>query len=230
MNDCSFCDEFNDEGTSSFFAFYLKDKCKELGIDSRIVAKTRHFNILPMIGPLVPGYLLIVPKEHYLSFAHLPVELLEEAKLICDELKKVFSIHYTVPVVFEHGPMSVTRKGGCCSDHAHLHVVAVDCDVKDKFSKFMYQPREIKDMLDVKEQVSRDISYLYYKNQKGEHFIMDAPIVESQFVRKLIAVTINAKDRIYWSDSLQISWIINIIQKMKPIFTELKLKGESVWR
>lgn len=78
--------------------------------------------------------------------------------------------------------------------------------------------------------ISRDIPYLYYENQKNECFIMDAPIVESQFIRKLIAVTINAEDRIYWSNSLQIFWIIDIIQKMKPVFTKLKIKGKSIWQ
>lgn len=228
MNDCSFCNEFGGGELNNFFDIYLKDKCEELGINSRIVAQTRYFNILPMIGPLVPGYLLIVPKEHYLSFAHLPIELLEEVKLVCQELRKVFSTHYTTPVIFEHGPMSATKKGGCCTDHAHLHVVAVDCDVKDQFSKFGYQPRKIKGILDVKEQANHKVPYLYYENQKNECFVMDAPIVESQFIRKVIAMTINADDRVYWFDSLQIPWVIAIIQKMKPIFSELK--GESIWQ
>ena len=46
----------------------------EEGLNSRIVATTKKFVIMPMVGPLVPGYLLIVPKDHYLSIERLPKE------------------------------------------------------------------------------------------------------------------------------------------------------------
>ena len=230
MNDCSFCNEFSGDESNNFFDIYLKNECGKLKIASRIIAQTKHFNILPMIGPLVPGYLLIVPKDHYLSFAHLSVELLKEAKLICWELRRIFSTHYTVPLIFEHGPMGATKKSGCCTDHAHLHIVAVHCDIKDRFSPFGYQLRKINDVLEVRKQADRKMPYLYYENQKNECFVADAPIVESQFIRKVIAITIGAEDRVYWFDTLQIPWVIDIIQKMRPIFSELRLKGESIWR
>ena len=59
-------------------------------MNSRIVATTHKFVIMPMVGPLVPGYLLIVPKDHYLSISQLPKEQIEELKIVKEELKKVF--------------------------------------------------------------------------------------------------------------------------------------------
>jgi len=227
MNDCSFCAEFRGEELNNFFAIHLQVEFQKVGIQSRIIGQSKNFFVLPMIGPLVRGYLLVVPITHFLSFAHLPIELIREAQAIRDSLREIFSIHYRPPVFFEHGPMSQSRKGGCCTDHAHLHVVAVDCDVADKFTDFTYKPRRVNDLVDLPQQMIKDMPYLYYENQRGERWLMDAPVVESQFIRKLIAIEIGATERAYWFNSLQISWIIDIIKRLKPVFDALR--GNGLW-
>lgn len=60
--ECSFCSEINGKEENNFFNIYLKDEFEKEGLNSRIVATTHKFVIMPMVGPLVPGYLLIVPK------------------------------------------------------------------------------------------------------------------------------------------------------------------------
>lgn len=227
MNDCSFCAEFHGDEANNFFAIHLQGEFQKVGIQSRIIGRSRNFFVLPMIGPLVRGYLLVIPRIHFLSFAHLPVELVCEAQMIMDSLREIFSIHYCPPIFFEHGPMGQSRKGGCCTDHAHLHVVAVECDVVNKFATFTYEPRRVNDLMDLSQQLIKDVPYLYYENQKGERWLMDAPVVESQFIRKLIAIEIGAPERAYWFNSLQISWIIDIIKRLKPVFDSLK--GTSLW-
>ena len=67
--ECSFCSEMNNKKENNFFDIYLKEEFESAGLESRIVATTKKFVIMPMVGPLVPGYLLIVPKEHYLSIS-----------------------------------------------------------------------------------------------------------------------------------------------------------------
>lgn len=62
--ECSFCSEINGKEENNFFNIYLKDEFGKEGLNSRIVATTHNFVIMPMVGPLVPGYLLIVPKNH----------------------------------------------------------------------------------------------------------------------------------------------------------------------
>ena len=129
--------------------------------------------------------------------------------------------------IYEHGALSCSLKGGSCSDHAHLHIVAVDTDVKDKFSKYGYELRRINDYTEITEQKEKNIPYLYYENQENEMFIADAPIVESQFIRKLIAKDINAIDRALWNENIRKDWMIDIVKKLKPYFD--KLKGTSIW-
>ena len=71
---------------------------------------------------------------------------------------------------------------------------------------------------DIKDQVERNQPYLFYENQVGEMFLIDAPVIESQFIRKLIAKEINDVSRAYWGDNLQIDWMISTIKKLKPYF------------
>ena len=225
--ECSFCSEINGKEENNFFDIYLKEKFEKEGLNSRIVATTHKFVIMPMVGPLVPGYLLIVPKDHYLSISQLPKEQIEELKIVKEELKKAFEKHYGKPVFYEHGALSCSAKGGSCSDHAHLHIVAVDIDVKDKFGQYGYELRKLDDYSEIINQKQRNIPYLYYENQKGEMFLADAPIVESQFIRKLIAKDIDALDRALWNENIRIDWMIEIVKKLRPHFE--KLKGTSIW-
>ena len=225
--ECSFCSEINGKEENNFFDIYLKEKFEKEGLNSRIVATTHKFVIMPMVGPLVPGYLLIVPKDHYLSISQLPKEQIEELKIVKEELKKVFEKHYGKSVFYEHGALSCSAKGGSCSDHAHLHIVAVDIDVKDKFGQYGYELRKLDDYSEIINQKQRNIPYLYYDNQKGEMFFVFFPIVESQFIRKLIAKDIDALDRALWNENIRIDWMIEIVKKLRPHFE--KLKGTSIW-
>ena len=169
----------------------------------------------------------LTQKDHYLSISQLPKEQVEELKIIKEELKKVFEQNYGKSVFYEHGALSCSAKGGCCSDHAHLHIVAVDIDVKDHFNKYGYELREIEDYNEIVNQKQRNTPYLYYENQKGEMFIADAPVVESQFIRKLIAKDIDALDRSLWNENIRKDWMIEIVKNLRPHFE--KLKGTSIW-
>ena len=155
--ECSFCSEINNKEENNFFDIYLKKEFEEAGLESRIVATTKNFVIMPMVGPLVPGYLLIVPKDHYLSISQLPKEQVEELKTIKQELQKVFNETYGKCVFYEHGALSCSLKGGSCSDHAHLHIVAVDVDVKEQFSKYGYELRKIVDYSKIMEQKEKNM-------------------------------------------------------------------------
>lgn len=58
-------------------------------------------------------------------------------------------------------------------------------------------------------------------------FIADAPVVESQFIRKLIAKDIDALDRALWNENIRKDWMIEIVKNLRPHFENLK--GTSIW-
>ncbi len=224
---CTFCNEIFGLEVNNFFKLYLEDEFTKKGLTSRIVAESKNFLLMPMVGPLVPGYLLLVPKNHYLSFAHMSTKLLKEAEMIKQVMQQIFSDEYTIPVIFEHGPMSKERSGGCCSDHAHLHIVAVNVDVREKIENFGLKLRKLSFFPDVKEQVKRDVPYLYYENQKGEKYLIDAPVIHGQFIRKLIANEIGYTHLSSWRDNHQIPWMIDIVKRLRFIIS--KRDDDNLW-
>jgi diadenosine tetraphosphate (Ap4A) HIT family hydrolase len=224
---CSFCNEFNGEDTNNFFIKYLKDTFKKVGLHSRVVGETNCFVVMPMVGPLVPGYLLVLPKRHVESFSLLNDVELAEASDIVKSIREIFRKKYGEIVIYEHGAFSATLRGGCCSDHAHTHIVAVDEDVSPEL-KNIFEARSLNGIKDLVEQRKQNSPYLYYENQCGHSFVMNVDIIESQYIRKLIAKKIGALDRIYWDENVQYDWMIDVIRYCRPFIEELK--GKGLWQ
>ena len=225
--DCSFCQEINGYTDFSFFEIYLKDKYNAQGLNDRIVAESNNFFLMPMVGPLVPGYLLIVSKKHYFSFSHMNDELLNETQLIQQAIIDLFNKLYCNPVFFEHGPMSDVCKGGSCSVHAHLHCVAVQTDIYENLCQTDYDLIEISSLNEIQRQAVKNSPYLYYENQKGKKYLIEVEEIESQYIRKQIAKQMGFMDKAEWSQNIQYEWMIDIIKQAKPYFNDLK--GTSIW-
>jgi len=215
---CSFCDELSGVGDNSFFDTFAKTDFAKVGLNSRIVAETENFVLMPMVGPLVPMYLLLVSKRHFLSFAHMPINMLAEAERIMKKLFTVFSKTACKPVFFEHGPMSANERGACCSDHAHIHSVAIKADIKNDFEERGLIKRRISNFFEIKSQLLSGCPYLFYRNQAGEMYLADAPGVESQLIRKMLAVKIGAFSRFEWMADERTDWMIEVVKKIKPYF------------
>ena len=136
-------------------------------------------------------------------------------------MKKLSVIFFDIacaPVFFEHGPMSPNKKGACCSIHAHLHSVAIEVNIKNDFEKRGLNKKRISDFLEIQNQVSTGCPYLFYQNQNKEMYIADAPNIESQLIRKMLAVKIGAFSRLEWMNDKKTDWMIEVIKKIKPYF------------
>ena len=158
--ECSFCNEIIGEEFNNYFEQYVKDEFAKKGLDSRIVFETENYIVMPMVGPLVPGYLLMLPRHHYASFASIPKEELQEAIELKTKIRDILQKNYNGHcVIYEHGAINKRKKGACCSDHAHLHFAVVDVDVIDAFSEYGFDVREISSFYCLNEQLERNVPY-----------------------------------------------------------------------
>jgi diadenosine tetraphosphate (Ap4A) HIT family hydrolase len=96
-----------------------------------------HFVVLPSLGSLVPGWVLVIPKQHYLCIGALPQSLFPEFQRVKKEIVKLIASQFGDPCLFEHGPSSPGLKVGCSVDHAHLHVVPFSGDLARLTASFM---------------------------------------------------------------------------------------------
>lgn len=115
MSGCEFCDEFGTAASNRFRDLYRGI------VSSRIVARTDNFVVIPTLGQLLQGSLLVLPVSHVETCAALDRIAREELSALVREVSRRVSMTGE-PLVFEHGAHAETG-GSCGIYHAHLHVV-----------------------------------------------------------------------------------------------------------
>ena len=186
------------------------------------VYETSNFVVIPSLGALVEGWLLIVPKNFYLNFSKLPVEQLEEVTQIINHLEQYFRPLFsaTGSVVFEHGPADTGSNAGCGVDYAHLHWVPTEFDLKNGVSKFLsldFKWTNILQLNDIKTNVTTGMDYLYLRDQSGRSFLTCQHHVPSQTFRKVIAGYLKQPERFDWKANFYLENISAIYSKLHTV-------------
>jgi hypothetical protein len=88
--------------------------------------------VIPGIGGLSPGYVLVAPLEHHINLCQAAsilggsfLSFISDALVYLEERLGVLTF-------WEHGaPLDQTRPSAACIDHAHLHVAAGNWDLPE---------------------------------------------------------------------------------------------------
>jgi len=185
-----------------------REHCRQnFGLRMDILARSRHFFVIPMPGAGTNGYLLVVSKEHHHSMADLPLarfeELLGLLGLLLPEVEKA----YGPAVLLEHG--STCKNISCMIDHAHIHIVPVPegfsilDDIGQKYP--LTAMRNIGDLVfwGAGEHVAPDgsngrhVGYLFYRERDGKCFIHPLASVERfepQYLRKVLLLRLGRSE------------------------------------
>jgi diadenosine tetraphosphate (Ap4A) HIT family hydrolase len=93
----------------------------------RFVAQTDDFAAVPTFGCFLPGYLLVLPRRHALSFGELAPDQLDQAHELVDRLAGRLQDVYRSPVLgFEYG---LSAPGIRRVEHAHWHLLPTPADL-----------------------------------------------------------------------------------------------------
>jgi len=116
---CSLCGEL-----SQTYAPLHKVLIPE-GPASRVLVEYREWLAVPSLGPLVPGHLLILPRQHFCSVLGTPHEVFRNfTRLVAYCTSVLRRVYGTSIMVFEHGSMvGQQSSSGACITHAHLHLL-----------------------------------------------------------------------------------------------------------
>lgn len=180
ISHCEFCDEFAGNSANSFATHYAPE------LESRTILEQDNFRVLPSLGQIVPGYLLVVPNHHYRAFADMPLEELKAAELLKTSLTERMRALYGDCLFFEHG-VRTSDSGGCGISHAHLHIVPFPAEkdpVEELTQAFPFE--EVSGLQDLKG-IQPDRSYLYYESVRGKRYVFYPPFIPSQHIRRLLA-------------------------------------------
>lgn len=163
-----------------------------------IIYESANFYVVPELGALKQGYLMIVPKQHFLSVAQFPETLMPEYYEVCKDVEQILMKAFNGKVVtfLEHGsgPSGKTSHKKSIV-HAHTHVV-VDFTLKKKYQE-MVQMKVCNDI-----SIAKDVHYFsYQEGTDGELLIaMDPSVyVQRQFPRQVMAEELGlAPDQYNW--------------------------------
>lgn len=180
---CVLCELASCKGMNGDLIFYNKNVEKPVDC---IIYDSRFFYVVPELGALKQGFLMIVPKSHYLSVAQFPAQILKEYQQVCEDVESILIHAFNAKLVtfFEHGsaPDGITSHKKSIV-HAHTHVVT-DFHM-NKFYQDMVQLKPIDDITEAKD------TY-YFSYQEGSHgkikIAMDSNVyVQRQYPRQVLA-------------------------------------------
>ena len=160
-----------------------------------------NFVALPTLGALVEGWLLIVPRRHYLSIGAFSPALLDELRDFRAHVRAAIEIAYGPVIVFEHGPAKAGNPAGCGVDHAHLHLIPWTerwRNTVDRFAPVAMKWRRTLGMDELSFLHGLGQDYLYFEEADGEAWITSSAEIPSQFFRQVVAAATDQVDRYDW--------------------------------
>lgn len=188
--DCIFCNITKHVGKTTH-EHNLSSKTVDM-----IVYESPNFVVVPGVGPLAPGYLMIMTKEHYLSLAQLPEDLMVEYLEVEEDMKKILTDMYSMEVGFyEHGTGPHGAVGLKSIVHMHVHIMLDN--VLSDFYKKMMSMKEISDIT-----IAKNESYFWAKSgTSGKQWIVYDPEV---YIPRQIHRQIYAEEHSFSKD--QFNW------------------------
>lgn len=162
-----------------------------------IIEETDNFYILPALGSLVDGYILIVTKEHINSMSDLgKKEITEYLELIDRYREKFYKVYGRYPIVFEHGTPKIHSKMRASSvTHAHTHIINHNYIAEDKIIKKI----GFKEINSIGE-INNKKNYISYINPLGVNMVSYIFSPESQLMRREIAKDLGIDDQFSWKE------------------------------
>lgn len=151
-----------------------------------IIYESKNFIVVSEKGAMQKGFLMVCPKEHYLSVAQIPDELMGEYKEVCRDVEEMLKATYGFDknvCFWEHGSapsyMSAHRKSIM---HAHTHVL-----IGYRLDFRYLQQIQCRQVADIK--VASTAKYFaYHDGWNGQLYLsMDERVFfPRQYVRKII--------------------------------------------
>jgi diadenosine tetraphosphate (Ap4A) HIT family hydrolase len=211
LRKCDFCDEFSSGRHNAYARRYAPQPAGRILFDGP-------FHVLPTLGQIVEGHLLIIPIGHVRALAGLPNEQLLHLEDLCRQVRSVLHDVYGNCVFFEYG-IKDKRSGGCGIDHAHMHAVPVTAKGVLNFLIQEFGGARIDSLVDI-ERESGQNSYLFFEDASQERYVFSVDNLPSQYMRKLVAESIGKSDW-DWRKCSHEPALISTVQRLSPFFLQL---------
>ncbi|HTU78095.1 MAG TPA: hypothetical protein VMF09_04980 [Solirubrobacteraceae bacterium] len=150
---------------------------------------------MPSIGALVPGHALVCPASHQRSVVATPTSIAGDVQELLGIVRQRLESAVGLPThVFEHGSARYGGRIACSVEHAHVHVLPCEADVRRAIRDLaVWRPvgKEIADLRDI----VGDSEYLLYETPDGERMTATTDTgLPSQLMRQVFARELRIAD------------------------------------
>lgn len=209
MRECDFCDEFSGGRRNAFANRYGTQ------LAERVMLAHGSFRLVPSVGQIAEGHLLMIPVEHSRALADLPNEQLRELEELRQRVRSVLRDVYGVCVFFEHGIRGV-RSGGCGIDHAHMHAVPVAAEgLLDALTK-EFGGHSVRSFADVRNEVCGNSSYLFFEDASAQRLVFPVDNLPSQYMRRLVAESMGESNW-DWRECGEEPALVSTLRRLPPL-------------
>lgn len=194
---------------------------------NRPLYQTSNFCVLPSLGSLVAGWLLIVPKRHFICMGALSPGLRQELDDLKRRVGAVVRRRYGQVCVFEHGPSRPNHSIGCSVDHAHLHLVPITFDLVDAARSHMPVDAAwgAATLDDCCVAYAKGSDYLYIEQPMGSGLIAVHSNFGSQVFRKAIAARLGRPGRFNWREYPEVDVVARTVSDFASSRESINLIG-----
>jgi diadenosine tetraphosphate (Ap4A) HIT family hydrolase len=181
------------------------------------VFESPNFAVLPSLGALVEGWLLLVPKKHFICMGALPDSLASEMQEMKHIISSILQRTYGQICAFEHGPSAANLSVGCGVDHAHLHIVPLAFDLASVATSFLPENLHWSEagLKECRAAFGRGEDYLYLEQPIAAGRIATHQEFEGQLFRRAIAERIGVPNQFNWRDYPQLPKVSATIDKVR---------------
>lgn len=172
------------------------------GIHNTPIAETERFIVMPCVGPLVPGHVLVVSRDHHPSLASMGREAIHEYQELLDRFRRKNLNTVGNLLEAEHGAASGDCAGACVI-HAHVHWIPEVGHYEELFEGILARlplGESLGDLADVVD------PYLLIRRSGGTPHLYDGSGLTSQLIRQAICGQLG-RDDWDWRSDPRMDWI-----------------------
>lgn len=195
----------------------------------RIPIETENFAVIPSLGPLVPGHVILCPKYHYRSFTTVPPRHDNEFERLLMKLKDLLRTAYSVPIhLFEHGMAQDGSRVLCSVDHAHLHLVPTTVSVIPILRP--YSTIRVPSGLSGLRSVAGQREYVFYEGPDGNRFVVPADNhqFQSQYLRRIFSEAIGKANEWNWREHMNPAEAAETYERLRTGAAEVFASSEML--
>lgn len=172
MKNCDLCKELN----TSLYDTPLQ---KVLGSNSRFIHRNDYFNLIPALGALWEGHVMIVPHFHSVSVIDLKIDIVKKLDYYITYCCNLVKKYYGSVLVFEHGIRQINARR---IEHSHIHIVPYSIKNSRDFIFNLnnrYKEKYFMNYSNFKElNLTEEKNYIYVKCDLFESIYLDSDPVE----------------------------------------------------